>query len=111
MVACSALALAWVVVCIALAEIEDEFGVDLVDDLLRHLDSEHALAAMPDSSGRLGDDQGPVGMVLLAETSDPDRVDDNLKDAVDRLVERAGVESGRERNRTDQNGEEPGWKR
>ncbi len=67
-------------------EINAKTGFDVDSDLLSDLTGEYALALVPDRTGFPGSDEAPLGLVLMAEVTRPNRTRSTLGDLGEALV-------------------------
>ena len=74
-----------------LDEIRSQTGVDLVDDVIARLTGEYAIALLPDSSGLLGQEEVPLGLIVLAQVEQPEELKASLDSLSKALVEEAGI--------------------
>jgi len=59
----------------AMQQMDDQFGVNPLTDLLPYMNGDFAVAAFPDTAGLLADQANmDIGLALLAETNNPDAV-------------------------------------
>ncbi|HFD38635.1 MAG TPA: DUF3352 domain-containing protein [Anaerolineae bacterium] len=71
---------------------ENETGVHLIDDILAQMTGEVTLVILPDRNGLFGDEETPLGLLLLAQTDDPVALKASLDDLADYLVDEIEAE-------------------